>query len=64
MSKPFSITRYGPGDPQTWPPYAGHANDPRAEECPRELGGECDGCVYSGSCALQDMFAAEAEAEQ
>jgi len=45
-------------------PYRGVSGDPRAEECPRELGGQCDGCVYSGSCELQDMFAAEAEAEQ
>lgn len=26
------ITRYGPGDEATWPPYAGNPNDPRAPE--------------------------------
>lgn len=23
--------KWGPGDEQTWPGYAGHANDPRAD---------------------------------
>lgn len=22
----------GPGDPETWPPYTGHPNDPRADD--------------------------------
>lgn len=28
----MKITQYGPGDECTWPPYAGHPNDPRAPE--------------------------------
>jgi len=27
-----AITRFGPGDPETWPPYSGHPLDPRAPE--------------------------------
>jgi len=59
MTRPFRIL---PVDDLG--PYRGAQGDPRTEECPRELGELCDGCVYSGSCGLQDMFAAEAEAEQ
>lgn len=40
------MTSLGPGDPETWPPATGHANDPRYSEeyCP-----ECDDVI--GSCA-------------
>lgn len=26
------LTDYGPGDEQTWPPCAGHPNDPRTDD--------------------------------
>ena len=28
------LSRYGPGDEITWPPYSGHPGDPRAPEQP------------------------------
>lgn len=39
MSK---ITKYGYGDEQTYPPYWGHPNDPRAPEPPDDYDFEDD----------------------
>jgi len=35
----------GPGDPETWPSYSGHPNDPRA---PADYG-ICPRCLYETS---------------
>jgi hypothetical protein len=53
---------YGPGDPQTWPAYAGHPNDPRAplaEDCVEccgvgqvDDGDWCDCCDGTGRIDL------------
>lgn len=42
------MTRYGPGDPETWPAPTGHPNDPRTVDsrCP-----DCDGPLdYLDGC--------------
>lgn len=40
MSKRY--TPYGYGDPETWPPYSGNHNDPRAPEPPDDYDFEDD----------------------
>lgn len=48
----MSYTMPGPGDPATWPAFAGHPNDPRHPgdaECP-----DCGGPADAEGCADDD----------
>lgn len=45
-------TMPGPGDAETWPPYAGHPHDPRGDDCPdcgvgRLVEDGCDTCGWT-----------------